>query len=235
MGKSIIDLSSVTTVGLDLAKHVFQVHGVDASGHVVVTKAIRRNKLLEFFASLPSCLVGLEASGSAHHWARELIKLGHDARMMPPAYVKPYIRRQKNDASDAAAICEAVTRPSMRFVGVRTLENQATLMHHKAREMLVAQRTQLLNSLRGHLAEVGVIAPQGLRHAHQLADRIEARDETIPLPVCEALAPLVVQLRYLDVAIARLDRTIAKIAHKDETARRLMTIPGVGPITASAM
>ena len=151
MGKPIINLSSVTTVGLDLAKHVFQVHCVDASGCVVVAKAIRRNKLLEFFASLPPCLVGLEASGSAHHWARELIKLGHDARMMPPAYVKPYIRRQKNDASDAAAICEAVTRPSMRFVGVRSLENQAALMRHKAREMLVSQRTQLLNGLRGHL------------------------------------------------------------------------------------
>ena len=143
MGKSITNLSSVTTVGLDLAKHVFQVHGVDASGRVVVAKAIRRNKLLEFFASLPPCLVGLEACGSAHHWARELIKLGHDARMMPPAYVKPYIRRQKNDASDAAAICEAVTRPSMRFVGVRSLENQAALMRHKTREMLVSQRTQL--------------------------------------------------------------------------------------------
>jgi len=156
MGKSITDLSSVTTVGLDLAKHVFQVHGVDASGRVVVAKAIRRNKLLEFFASLPPCLVGLEASGSAHHWARELIKLGHDARIMPPAYVKPYIRRQKNDASDAAAICEAVTRPSMRFVGVRSLMNQAALMRHKTREMLVSQRTQLPNALRGHLTEVGV-------------------------------------------------------------------------------
>ena len=235
MGKSITDFSSVTTVGLDLAKHVFQVHCVDASGCVVVAKAIRRNKLLEFFASLPPCLVGLEASGSAHHWARELIKLGHDARMMPPAYVKPYIRRQKNDASDAAAICEAVTRPSMRFVGVRSRENQAALMRHKAREMLVSQRTQLLNGLRGHLTEVGVIAPQGLRCARELAELIEACDETIPFEVCEALAPLVVQLRNLDEAIARLDRIIAKLAQKDETARRLMTIPGFGPITASAM
>ena len=229
MGKSITDLSSVTTVGLDLAKHVFQVHGVDASGRVVVAKAIRRNKLLEFFASLPPCLVGLEACGSAHHWARELIKLGHDARMMPPAYVKPYIRRQKNDASDAAAICEAVTRPSMRFVGVRSLENQAALMRHKAREMLVSQRTQLLNGLRGHLTEVGVIAPQGPRYARELAELIEACDETIPFEVCEALAPLVVQLRNLDEAIARLERTIAKLAQKDETARRLMSIPGFGP------
>src|SRR5271167_3507955 len=173
VGKSIIDLSSVTTAGLDLAKHVFQAHGVDALGRVVVAKPIRRNKLLEFFASLPRCLVGLEASGSAHHWARELIKLGHDARMMPPAYVKPYIRRQKNDASDAAAICEAVARPSMRFVGVRSLENQAALMRHKAREMLVSQRTQLLNALRGHLTEVGVIAPQGLRTGR--ADRPATR------------------------------------------------------------
>jgi len=148
----------------------------------VVAKA-RRNKLLEFFASLPTCAVGLEASGSAHHWARELIKLGHEARMMPPAYVKPYIRRQKNDAADAAAICEAVTRPSMRFVGVRSRENQAALMRHKAREMLVSQRTQLLNGMRGHLTEVGVIAPQGLRYVRELAELIEACDETIPFEV----------------------------------------------------
>ena len=176
MDKVIIDFSSVTTVGLDLAKHVFQVHGVDASGRVVVAKAIRRGKLLEFFTSLPPCIVGLEACGSAHHWARELIELGHDARLMPPAYVKPYVRRQKNDAADAAAICEAVTRPSMWFVGVRSLENQAALMRHKAREMLVSQRTQLLNGLRGHLTEIGVIAPQGPRHARELAARIEACD-----------------------------------------------------------
>jgi transposase len=189
MAKSITDLSSVTTVGLDLAKHVFQVHCIDASGRVVVAKPIRRNKLLEFFVSLPPCLVGLEASGSAHHWARELIKLGHDARMMPPAYVKPYVRRQKNDSADAAAICEAATRPSMRFVGVRSVENQATMMRHKTREMLVSQRTQLLNGLRGHLTEIGVIAAQGPRYARGLADRIEAGDETIPLIVSEALAP----------------------------------------------
>ena len=131
MGKSTTDLSEVTTVGLDLAKHFFQVDGIDASGRVVVAKPVRRNKLLKFFPSLPPCLVGLEACGSAHHWAREPIKLGHDARMMPPAYVRPYVRRQENDAADAAAICEAVTRPSMRFVGVRSLENQtAALMSH---------------------------------------------------------------------------------------------------------
>jgi transposase len=180
MGKIITDFSSVTTVGLDLAKHVFQVHCVDASGRVVVAKSVRRNKLLEFFASLPSCLVGLEACGSAHHWARELLKLGHDARLMPPAYVKAYVRRQKNDAADAAAICEAVSRPSMRFVPLRSLENQAALMHHRVREMLVAQRTQVLNAVRGHLAEIGVIAAQGPKNASDLAKLIATDEDTLP-------------------------------------------------------
>lgn len=235
MGKSITEFSSVTRVGLDLAKHVFQVHGVDVAGRVVFNKSVRRDKLLAFFSGLPKCLVGLEACGSAHHWARELIKLGHDARMMPPAYVKPYVRRQKNDAADAAAVCEAVSRPSMRFVAVRSVVNQAELMRHKAREMLVAQRTQLLNGLRGHLGEVGLIAAQGPRHARQLADRIEACDETIPIEVCAALAELVHQLHRLDEAIDRLDKTFLAAARTDATARRLMTIPGIGPITATAI
>ncbi len=235
MSKSITNLASVTTIGLDLAKQIFQVHGIDAAGRIVVAKAITRNKLLAFFASLPPCLVGMEACGSAHHWARELIKLGHDARMMPPAYVKPYVRRQKNDAADAAAICEAVTRPSMRFVGLRTVENQAVLMHHKAREMLVMQRTQLLNGLRGHLAEIGVIAAQGHKSAHDLVKLVEASDDTIPAVVCEALAPLVRQLRGVEEEIERCDRTIMKMAQADEAAHRLMSIPGIGPITASAL
>ena len=232
MGKSITDLSSVTRVGLDLAKHIFQVHGVDAAGEIVFNKAIKRDKLLAFFAALPRCLVGLEACGSAHHWTRELIKLGHDARMMPAGYVKAYVRRQKNDA---AAICEAVSRPSMRFVAVRSVTNQAELMRHKAREMLVAQRTQVLNGLRGHLGEVGVIAAQGPRHARELAGLIEACDESIPLEVCAALAELVHQLHRLDEAIDRLDKTIARNAQANATSRRLMTIPGIGPITASAI
>jgi transposase len=164
MGKSITDLSEVTTVGLDLAKHIFQIHGLTGWGALSWPSRNRRNNLLESLASLPPCLVGLEACGSAHHWAREL-KLGHDARMMPPAYVKPYVRRQKNDAADAAAICEAATRPSMRFVGVRSLENQTALMSQKTREMLISQRTQLINGLRGHVTEVGVIAAQGPRYA----------------------------------------------------------------------
>src|SRR5271168_2411503 len=235
MGKSITDLSSVTTVGLDLAKHVFQVHGVDASGRVVVAKAIRRNKLLEFFASLPPCLVGLEACGSAHHWARELITLGHDARLMPPAYVKAYVRRQKNDAADAAAICEAVTRPSMRFVPLRSLENQAALMHHRVREMLVAQRTQVLNAVRGHLAEIGVIAAQGPKNARDLAKLTTADEATLPWLVRAALAPLVRQLDRLDEEIGLADDAIKAMAKADERARSLMSIPGIGPVTASAI
>jgi transposase len=236
MAKIITNLSSVTTVGLDLAKHIFQIHGVDVCGRMIVSKALRRKDVLVFFAQVPPCLVGLEACGSAHHWARELIKLGHDVRIMPAAYVKPYVRRQKNDAADAAGICEAVTRPSMRFINVRTLANQAVLMHHKTREMLVAQRTQLINALRGHLAEIGVIAAQGLKNARELARLIEMEeDETIPACVRMALAPLVRQLHALDQEIACSDRTIAAMARDQETARRLMTIPGLGPVTASAM
>jgi transposase len=230
-----IDFSSVTTVGLDLAKHVFQVHAVDGGGRVIVRKALRRRQVLPFFANLRRCLVGLEACGSAHYWARELTKLGHDARLIPPAYVKPYVRRQKNDAADAAAICEAVTRPSMRFVAVRPLRNQAALMHHKVRELLVTQRTQLLNALRGHLAEIGIIAAQGPNNARALAAQILDGDETIPICVREALIPLVHQLHALDHAIAGSDRTIKVMASADETARRLMSIPGIGPISASAL
>ena len=233
MGKSIINLSSVTTVGLDLAKHVFQVHGIDASGRVVVAKAIRRNKLLEFFASLPPCLVGLEASGSAHHRARELIKLGHEAGVMPPAYVKPYIRpgttpRTRRDLRGGDAAFDAVCRRALA-------QEPGGVDASQGAGDAGSQPTQLLNGLRGHLNEVGVIAAQGPRRARELAELIEACDETIPFEVCEALAPLVVQLRNLDEAIVRLDRTIAKLAQKDETARRLMSIPGFGPITASAM
>lgn len=235
MTKSISGLSEVTVVGLDLAKHVFQVHGIDASGRVVVAKPIRRGKLLEFFAALPPCLVGLEACGSAHHWAREIGKLSHDARLMPPAYVKPYLRRQKNDAADAAAICEAVTRPSMRFVPVRTVANQGVLMHHKVRELLVSQRTQLLNAVRGHLAEIGIIAAQGPNKARELAALIAAGDEAVPSLVQAALMPLTRQLEHLDAEIACSDRTIMALAKADPVAHRLTSIPGIGPVTASAI
>jgi transposase len=177
----------------------------------------------------------MEACASAHHWGRELAGLGHEVKLMPPAYVKPYVRRQKNDAADAEAICEAVTRPSMRFVAIRSIENQAVLMRHRTRELLVAQRTQILNALRGHLAEVGVIAAQGAGHARALAALIEAGHEEVPACVARALVPLVEQLHRLDAAIADADRQIAGEAAACEDARRLMTIPGIGPITAEAI
>ena len=153
----------ITTIGLALAKHVFQVHGVDATGQVVVRKRLRRAEVLAFFAKLPPCLIGMEACATAHHWARELIKLGHTVKLMPPSYVKPYVRRGKNDATDAAAICEAVMRPSMRFVPVKSAEQQSVLMLHRVRALLIRQRTMLINALRAHLAEFGIVAAQGVR------------------------------------------------------------------------
>ena len=177
----------------------------------------------------------MEACGSAHHWARELIKLGHNVRLMPPTYVKAYVRRQKNDAADAAAICEAVTRPSMRFVPVRSIENQAALMHHKVRDLLVAQRTQILNALRSHLAEIGIIAAQGPNNARALAVLGAEGNQMIPSIVRSALLPLVRRLNELDHEIRQSDQAIQALAKADERARRLMTVPGIGPITASAL
>ena len=234
MRKLPVNLSSVTTVGLDLAKHVFFIHAVDAQGQVVFAKEVRRRDLLSFFASLPPCLVGVEACSSAHHWARELTALAHDVRLIPPAYVKPYVKRQKNDAADAAAICEAVTRPSMRFVKVRSIDNQAVLMHHKVREMLVRQRTQILNGLRGHLAEIGIIAAQGPVNARALADLLRRTDASIAPAVATALLPLVTQLEHLDAEIKEADAAIARLAKADPVASALMSIPGIGPVGLGA-
>jgi transposase len=240
MGKSIKNLSSVTIVGLDIAKNVFQVHVIDAGGAVVIAKAVRRGQLLNFFASLPSCLVGIEACSSAHHWARSLIDLGHQVKLIPPAYVKPYVRRNKNDAVDAAAICEAVGRPNMRFVPVRSVENQAQLMRHRARELLAGNRTRMLNALRGNLAEVGVVASQGVQHAYALKRLVaggfdENGEIVVSDSVRQALAPLVRQIDAIDAEIEAIDEEIKALVKADETARRLMTIPGIGPITASAI
>jgi transposase len=240
MGKSIKNLSSVTVVGLDIAKNVFQLHGVDAKGATIVARAVRRGQLLGFFAALPRCLVGMEACGSAHHWGRALGELGHEVKLIPPAYVKPYVRRNKNDAVDAAAICEAVVRPTMRFVVVRSVENQAELMRHRARELLAGNRTRMLNALRGNLAEIGVVAAQGAQHAYGLkrllADGFDDNGEVV-VPDCvrRALAPLVRQIDAVDAEIAAIDKEIEALVKADETARRLTTIPGVGPITASAI
>ena len=182
----------------------------------------------------------MEACSSAHHWARQLIALGHEVKLIPPAHVKPYVRRNKNDAADAAAICEAVMRPHQRFVAVRSIDNQAELMRHRTREMLVGQRTQLLNGLRGHLAEIGVVAAQGAQHAYALKQLVvEGADENgeivVPECVCAALRPLAAQIDALDAAIAKINSEIAACVKGDERARRLMTIPGIGPVTASAM
>jgi transposase len=240
MGKSIRNFAAVTWVGLDLAKSAFQVHAVDVNGEVIAARKLRRGQLVAFFAELPRCLVAMEACSSAHHWARQLMALGHEVRLIPPAHVKPYVRRNKNDAADAAAICEAAGRPSQRFVPVRSIDNQAGLMRHRARELLAGQRTAALNALRGHLAEIGVVAPQGAQNAYDLkrmaADGFDESGEiVVPDCVRAALRPLVGQIDALDEAIGAIDRELAASVKADETARRLMTIPGVGPVTASAI
>ena len=226
----------ITTVGLDLAKSIFQVHGVDAAGRVVVAKALRRGQLLAFFAKLPPCLVGMEACATAHYWAREVAKLGHTVKLMPPAYVKPYVRRGKNDAADAAAICEAVTRPSMRFVPVKSIENQAALMAHRSRDLLIGQRTQLINALRAHLAELGLVAAQGREGLATLIGLVETQTADALLPaVRAALLPLIGQLESLAQQIAALDAVIAAQHRASAVSRRLETIPGIGIIGATAI
>lgn len=227
------DLARVATVGLDIAKDVFCVHAVDAEGHAVLTRVVPRKNLLKFFASLPRCLIGIEACGSSHHWGRELQALGHDVRLIHPGYVKPYVKRQKNDANDAAAICEAVTRPTMPFVKVRSVASQAALVHHKVREKLVRQRTQLLNSLRGHLSEFGIIDVG--RNVAALMAKVREGYPDLPDIVRAALRPLLAQIESLDRAVREADAAISRLAKSDEVASRLMTIPGVGPLTATAL
>src|ERR671916_1447464 len=187
-------MGQAVTIGLDIAKSVFQVHGVDESGAVIVRRQVRRAQLLAFFAKLPACLVGIEACATAHHWARELIKLGHQVRLMPPSYVKPYVKRQKNDAADAEATCEAVTRPTMRFVEVKSPEQQSVMVLHRARLMLMRQRIQLSNAIRGHMAEFGLAAPVGREGLASLIRLIADTDERVPaeartcLRICAARA-----------------------------------------------
>jgi transposase len=225
-----------TTIGLDLAKSVFQIHGVDAHGKVVTSKRLRRDAVLTFFANLPPCTVGMEACATAHHWARGIRELGHEVRLMPPRYVKPYVKRHKNDRADAEAICEAVTRPSMRFVPIKSEEQQAGLVIHRVREMLVRQRTQLINGLRGHLAEFGIVAPQGAPKIAVLTARLaDPGDEQIPPAAKTVLQILVEQLRDTERRIDELEDQLVAHAKQDELCRRLSTIPGVGPIIATAL
>ena len=240
MGKSIRNLTAVTRVGLDLAKNAFQVHAVDTKGEVLAARKLGRGRLVAFFSELPPCLVAMEACASAHHWGRALAALVHQVRLIPPAHVKPYVRRNKNDAADAAAICEAAGRPDQRFVPVRSIDNQAELMRHRARELLSGQRTSLLNALRGHMAEIGIVAAQGVQHAYALkrmaAGGFDDNGEiVVPDCVRVALRPLLGQIDALDEALDAIDRELAASVKGDETARRLMTIPGVGPVTASAI
>ena len=226
----------ITTIGLDLAKSIFQVHAVDAAGVPVVRKALRRAQVLPFFAKLPPCRVGMEACGTSHHWARELTKLGHDVRLMPPAYVKPYVKRGKTDAADAEAICEAVTRPSMRFVPVKSAESQAALALHRTRDLLVKQRTQLVNMVRGLLAEFGIEMARGLHHALELARRlVDGGAADVPALAQRVVTGLANQIGALQVQLAKLEKELLAWHRSNELSQRLATIPGVGVISATAL
>src|ERR1700741_247410 len=226
-------MDEVSTIGLDIAKSVFQVHGVDAAGAVVIRKRVSRAKVLEYFGELPPCLVGIEACPSAHHWSRELRALGHTVRLMPPSYVKAYLKRSKNDANDAAAICEAVTRPSMRFVPIKTKEQQTALMLHRTRQLLVRQRTMLSNALRGHLAELGIVSAKGRNGTAGLL-RIIADGRVSPA-VCGILKVLTRQYGAVGTEIASIDKSIMALHRGCEASQRLAEIPGIGPIGATAL
>ena len=225
----------ITTIGLDIAKSVFQVHGVDRHGKTVLRKRLTRAKMLAFFANLPRCLIGLEAGGGAHHWARELRALGHEARLMPPQYVRAYVKTNKHDAADAEACCEAVQRPGMRFVPVKTKDQQATLMLHRVRDQLIGQRTATINALRGHLAELGIVAAQRQNRRRQLLAALgDLEDERIPPLAREVLDVLVAHLRHLEDKIAALDRRLVAMTRHDPTCRTLAEVPGIGPVIATA-
>ena len=229
-------MQAVTTIGLDIAKSVFQVHGVDAEGNVIIRSQLKRRYVLAFFQKLPACLVGIEACASSHHWSRELQALGHRVRLMPPAYVKPYVKRQKNDATDAEAICEAVSRPNMRFVETKTTEQQGCLMLHRTRHLFIRQQTAVINAIRAHLGEFGVVAPVGRRGVEELLDVVAGSgDERVPEVARACVGALGAQLRMLKAQILAFDRQIMVWHRSNETSKRLDEIPGVGPALATAL
>jgi len=229
-------MGEISTIGLDIAKSVFQVHGVDGTGAVVMRKRISRSKLLEFFGGLSPCLVGIEACPSAHYWSRELQVLGHTVKLMPPSYVKAYLKRNKNDANDAAAICEAVTRPSMRFVPIKSEQQQCGLMLHRTRQLLIRQRTMLSNAIRGHMAELGVIAAKGRNGTAELLQIIgDLTDDRIPPVARFCLDLLARQYLTLNAEVSSIDKRIHSWHRSCEESRRLEEIPGVGPIVATAL
>lgn len=222
-------------IGLDIAKSVFQIHGVDAHGKAVLKKTLARGEMLAFFANLPACLIGIEACAGSHYWARELIKLGHDARLMAAQFVTPYRKSGKNDANDAEAICEAVGRPHMRFVPVKSEEAQAVLTVHRARALTISERTALVNQVRGLLGEFGIVAGAGIAQARKLLAAIGAGERELPFLARETLGDLHDRLRALDERILAYDRKIDALAKESEPARRLMAIEGIGPVTATAL
>jgi transposase len=229
-------MKEVITIGVDLAKNVFQVHGVDAKGDVVVQRQLRRAQVIPFFKKQPSCLVGMEACATAHHWARQLIDLGHEVKLMPPHYVKPYVKRNKNDAADAEAICEAVTRPTMRFVSVKSTAQQGVLVLHRARDLLVRQRTMLVNAIRAHMAEFGIVAPTGVPQVKKLLAVIADQDDVrLPSIARTCLESLAQQFLALHREIHTIELRIHAWHRSNEASRRLETIPGIGPLIASAM
>src|SRR4051812_16226197 len=228
-------MNQVSTVGLDLAKYIFQLHGADSTGAVVFRKKLRRTQLLAFLATLPPCTVAMEACGSAHYWGREIAKLGHTVKLIAPAYVKPFVKRQKNDMADAEAICEAAQRPTMRFGAVKSEQAQAAAVVFRTRDLLVRQRTQAINALRGHLAEFGIIAAKGPLHVPKLIALMDDPTSDLPHAARVILGILVQELQALNERIAVLDREIARQAKESAVARRLMTIPGIGAVTAAAL
>jgi transposase len=229
-------MQTVTTIGLDIAKSVFQVHCVDAAGQVVIRRQLKRRTVLAFFQKLPPCLVGIEACASSHHWSRELQALGHTVRLMPPAYVKPYVKRQKNDATDAEAICEAVTRANMRFVPTKTPEQQSGLVLHRTRHLFIRQQTSVINAIRAHLAEFGIVAPVGRKGVEELLHVVaDPADNRVPTMARACLAALGVQLRRFKEQILEFDRLITAWHRSNEMSMRLDEAPGVGPVLATAV
>ena len=226
----------ITTIGLDIAKNVFQVHGIDADEKVVVRKQLRRSQVMAFFAALPPCLIGMEACATAHHWARELTKLGHEVRLMPAKDVKAYVKRSKNDAADAEAICEAVRRPTMRFVRIKSAEQQGQLMQHRTRDVLIRQRTQIINALRAHLAELGIVAAQGDKGVKELLAIVADKEDTrLPIDARASVIVLAAQLEAVQTLIGSIEKRIKMQHRSNEASKRLETIPGIGVIGASAI